>query len=164
MGKVKKVFLVSLIAVSLLITGCESTEDEHNIIYPGQSAVYDGWFISLDGGKWDGGDLIIKVTIINSTTTRRYFSTTLTRGYSLIAIDSTNKKVYPNDEILWFGEGILFYRNREFYPNESLSGELTYELSEYSGDTSIYILRQYVGGKEIFDVGSPDGMRRNTDG
>ncbi len=155
MSKVKKLVLVLLIAVSLLITGCESTESEHNIIYPGQSAVYDGWFISLDGGNWDDGDLTIKVTITNSTNTRRYFSTTLTRGYSLIAIDSTNKKVYPNDERFSFGEDLLFYRNREFYPKESVSGELTYELSEYSGDTSIYILLQYVGGKEIFDVGSP---------
>jgi len=153
-----------LLITVLLLPSCGglilNDTNNTNVIYPGQLNEYDDWLISLDGGEWRNGTLIVNITISNYAD-RRYFSSValfsgfgVSSPYSLVAVDSTNKVAYPIKEN--YPLSYCFYQGKEFYPKESLSGKLTYELSEYSGDTSIYIVQNSRKRKKMFDVGSPN--------
>jgi len=165
----RTILVIVLLLTSLVLPpGCSLLEtytpteepvNESVIVYPGQSAVFDGWFISLDGGRWNGGLLTVNITITNTSGVRRYFSTDLVVGRPVIvAVDSTDKVVRPEKSRSDGPMGEGFYYHKEFYPKESMSGELVYNVNKYSDRTSIYIVKSYnLSGSRIklFDVGAP---------
>ncbi len=128
------------------------SKDNSTKIYPGQLKVYEGWAVSLDGGYWKGSTLIVKVTITNLGPRRSTHP--LGESVSLVVIDSTNKIVEPEgtDPI----KGSPF--DKEFYPKESWSGALKFEMSPYSGETKLYMTRFSGHARRyfLFDLGSPD--------
>lgn len=134
------------------------------VILPGQMNGAKGWAISLNGGGWKEGTLTIEVTITNLGDRRcfGYFCSGLYPGPDLIAIDSTGKLVEPwvRDPEISKGElWVVHPYAKEFYPNESWTGTLKFELSKYSGETKLYLgyqdsyhwYRKYL----LFDLGEP---------
>lgn len=136
-------------------------------ILPGQSKVVDDWAISLDGGGWKGSTLTVKLTITNLGPRRGFGYAGPDVGPELVAIDSTGKLVEPwVPEYSWEdlaralqrGESLQLYPpyTKEFYPNESWTGTLKFEMSPYSGRTGLYITRYYHASKLfLFDLGEP---------
>lgn len=135
-------------------------------LLPGQSKVVEDWKISLDGGGWKGSTLTVKLTITNLGPRRNFGGGTWGDGIyfagpdsgpDLVAIDSTNKLVAP-----WMPESIweIHYPpyTQEFYPNESWTGSLKFEMSSYSGKTGLYMTTvryQHEYHHFLFDVGEP---------
>jgi len=132
------------------------------ITEPKAVVVADNWEIQLDGKSWKGSTVTVKLTITNLGPRRNFgmMASFLYPGPELVAIDSTEKAVepwVPTPSIDEMREGILFYvppYTREFYPNESWSGSLKFEMSPYSGETKLYI-RFYQRPYFLFDLGSP---------
>lgn len=126
-------------------------------IYPGQIAGVDGWFVSLDGGKWEDNIATVKISLCNRAEVRRY----LKLNYDLVAIDSTNKVIEPwtckpGDEEGEFTPGLFTTYDKEFYPNECWIGELMFTMSPYSGETNLCITRGSQPSKYVlFTIGSP---------
>lgn len=131
----------------------------------GQTAVAEDWLFTLHGQHWKkDGTLIVKLTITNLNG-RRDFG--FLGNFDLVAIDSTNKIVEPwvptrtpKEMAKEMAEkGILFYippYSKEFYPNESWTGELKFEMSPYSGETKLYMRTPYRFRRHfLFDLGSP---------
>ena len=138
-------------------------------ISSGQSRVVDDWKISLDGGGWKGGTLTVRLTITNLGP-RRYFGVaSLEPGPELVAIDSTGKVVEPSLPKYSLEDLARAFRNgetlqfsppytQEFYPNQSWSGTLKFELSPYSGRTGLYMtITEYFQASNhfLFDLGEP---------
>lgn len=123
-------------------------------IPPGQSRVVDNWFISLDGGGWKGGTLILEIAITNLNSRRIFGAADMFGGERFAAIDSTDKIVtpkLPGDESPYF---VLY--NKEFYPDEKWTGTLVFEMSPYSGSTRVYLTRYNHNRRYfLFDVGEP---------
>ena len=134
-------------------------------ILPGQSAAIDDWFISLDGGGWKGGTVYVELTITNLGP-RRSFGLA---GPRLVAVDSTGKEVEPwIPEYSWqdladaMRKGTVLQLSppyhKEYYPSEGWSGQVRFELSQYSGKTGLYIrLFGYPQRHYLFDLGAPSG-------
>jgi hypothetical protein len=123
-------------------------------ISPGQSKAVDDWLFSLNGGGWKGGNLTVKITITNLSSRRIFDAADLLGGIRFAAIDSTDKVVEPT---LPGGESLYFVvYEKEFYPNESWTGTLIFEMSPYSGRTGLYITRwQFTERHCLFDLGEP---------
>lgn len=137
-------------------------------ILPGQVKVVDDWNISLDGGGWKGSTLTAKLTITNLGPRRNFGGGTWYEGIytgdpdsgpELVAIDSTNKLVEP-----WMPESTTIWEihyppyTKEFYPNESWTGSLKFEMSSYSGRTGLYMMTvryQHEYHYFLFDLGEP---------
>jgi len=129
-------------------------------IPPGQSTVIEGWRVSLDGGGWNGGTLTVKLTITNLGNRRCFgLCNLLDPGPELVAIDGTGKLVEPWVQDPDFSKGELFVfppHTKEFYPDESWTGTLKFELSPYSGKTALYMTRySHTRRYFLFDVGQP---------
>jgi len=126
----------------------------------GQSKVVEDWEFSLDGGGWTGGTVTVKLTITNLGPRRGFgYYSLLDVGPELAAIDSTGKLVEPWVPEPDISKGQLFSfppYTREFYPNESWTGTLKFELSPYSGETRLYMTEYYHMHKYfLFDLGEP---------
>jgi len=129
-----------------------------------QTKVCEDWQVTLNSVSWEGGTAIVDVTIVNLAE-RRYFgamSNWLSPGPELAAIDSTGKLAdtwVPTPTAEEMQSGVMLYwppYNREFYPRESWSGTLRYELSPYSGETFLYMTKNYHQRKaQLFSLGSP---------
>jgi hypothetical protein len=129
-------------------------------ILPSQEEVADNWAIRLNGGGWNGGTATVKLTITDLGNRRCFgLCSLLDPGPELVAIDSTGKLVEPWVREPDFSKGELLVfppYTKEFYPNESWSGTLKFELSPYSGKTRLYMTeyshtRRYF----LFDLGEP---------
>jgi len=130
------------------------------VISPGQTRIAEDWKISLDGGGWKDGTVTIKLTITNLGPRRGFgYYSLLDVGPELVAIDSTGKLVEPwaREPDFRKGELLIFPPyTKEFYPNESWTGTLKFELSPYSGKTGLYMTRYYHVRKYfLFDLGEP---------
>ena len=137
-------------------------------ILPGQTKVVEDWKFSLDGGGWSGGTVTVKLTITNLGPRRGFgYYSLLDVGPELAAIDSTGKLVEPwVPEYSWEDVARAIQKGetlqtepaytREFYPNESWTGTLKFELSPYSGKTGLYMTEEYHILKYfLFDLGEP---------
>jgi len=130
-------------------------------IPPGQIREVENWKFSLNGGGWKGGTLTVQLTITNLGSRRCFgeLGPCLWSGPELAAIDSTGKLVEPWVPEPDFSKGQLLSLpayTREFYPNESWTGTLKFELSPYSGETGLYMTENYAIRKYfLFDVGEP---------
>ncbi|MBA7601589.1 hypothetical protein ES703_08665 [subsurface metagenome] len=129
-------------------------------ILPGQLAGAEDWAISLGGGGWQGSTLIVELTITNLGPRRNFgYASLLEVGPELVVIDSTGKLIEPWVREPDISKGELFVLppyTREFYPNESWSGSLKFEMSPYSGETGLYMTRFYHTRQYfLFDLGSP---------
>ena len=137
-------------------------------IPPSQEEVADNWAIRLNGGGWNGGTVTVKLTITNLGARRAFgYASLLEPGPQLVAIDSTGKLVEPwVPEYSWEdvaraiqkGESLQTepLYTKEFYPNESWTGSLKFEMSPYSGRTGLYMTRYYHVRKYfLFDLGEP---------
>ena len=121
-------------------------------ILPGELSAIDGWAVSLNGGGWKGGTLTVDLTIVNLGPRRNFGYDLYPHGPELAAIDSTGKVVGPRRS------GFLsFPYTKEFYPNESWSGSLKFDMSPYSGKTELYMTRGPFHRYKffLFDVGEP---------
>jgi len=134
----------------------------------GQEKTVESWNIRLDGGGWNGGTVTVRLTITNLGPRRAFgYASLLEPGPQLAAIDSTGKLVEPwVPEYSWEdvaraiqnGEALQTdpLYTKEFYPNESWTGTLKFELSPYSGKTRLYMTRYYHVTKYfLFDLGEP---------
>lgn len=141
------------------LTNLAGTDSYDIKILPGQLEVVEDWAISLDGGGWKNSTLIVELTITNLGARRNFGYAGFDVGPELIAIDSTGKIVEPWVPEPDFKKGELFSfppYTREFYPNESWSGSLKFEMSPYSGKTKLYMTRFYHARRYfLFDLGSP---------
>lgn len=112
------------------------------ITEPEAVAEAENWKIQLDSSSWKGSTLIVNLTITNLGPRRNFgLVSFLNPGPELGAIDSTGKWVEPWVPEPDISKGELFYLppyTREFYPNESWSGSLKFEMSPYSGETGLY--------------------------
>jgi len=128
-------------------------------ILPGQLADVDDWAISLDGGGWKDSTLIVELTITNLGPRRNFGYAGLDVGPELVVIDSTGKLIEPwvPEPDIEKGELLVFPPyTREFYPNESWTGSLKFEMSPYSGETKLYMTRYYhMSQYFLFDLGCP---------
>lgn len=117
----------------------------------------ENWEIQLDGKSWKGSTAVVKLTITNLGI-RRDFGL-FGEGEEIIAIDSTDKMVEPWTRKPDFGRGELVVLPpyvKEYYPGESWSGSLKFEMSPYSGKTRLYIEESYHFRRHfLFDLGSP---------
>lgn len=130
-------------------------------ILPAQISGAEDWAISLDGGGWKGSTLTVKLTITNLGPRRNFgYASFIDVGPELAVIDSTGKLVepwVPTPDIMK-GEFFISYPpyTKEFYPGESWSGSLKFEMSTYSGTTKLYMTRYYhVRRYFLFNLGSP---------
>lgn len=121
--------------------------------------VIEDWKIQLEGSSWLGSTVTVRLTITNLGSRRNFGYAGFNVGPEICAIDSTNKIIEP-----WVPEpdirkGEMFYLppyTKEFYPNESWSGTLKFEMSPYSGETKLYMTRYYHADKYfLFDLGEP---------
>jgi hypothetical protein len=120
-------------------------------IPPGQIREVENWKFSLNGGGWKGGTLTVQLTITNLGPRRCFgeLGPCIWSGPELAAIDSTGKLAEPS-------VSALPPYAREFYPNESWTGTLKYELSPYSGQTGLYMTENYAIRKYfLFNLGEP---------
>ena len=129
-------------------------------ILPGQSAMVQDWFITLDGGGWEGGTVTVDLTITNHGARRSLGGySILDVGGEIVAIDSTGKLVEPWVPEPNLNKGEWFARppyTRELYPNESWSCTLKFELSPYSGKTNLYLTHSYhIRRYCLFALGEP---------
>ena len=136
-------------------SSASSTDDGYDpsIIYPGQfPATYEDWTFELIGGRWKGSTLTVEVTITNNG--RRRSTHPLGESLSLVAIDSTGKLVEPEGTS---PAGVSPF-DKEFYPKESWSGDLVFEMSPYSGRTKLYMTRFAGHARKylLFDLGRPE--------
>jgi len=134
---------------SRILDGFRSTISRYDVEIPAQGTItIDDWEISLEGGGWKGSTVTVKLTITNLGR-RRYFGPDIYQpGPQIVAIDSTDKFVFPHFETS------SYYK--EFYPNESWAGTLRYEMSPYCGRTRLYMTRYtYTHNDYLFDLGQP---------
>jgi len=126
---------------------------------PIEPRVVENWKIQLDNISWKGSTLTVKLTITNLGPRRNFGYAGFDVGPELAVIDSTGKLVEP-----WVPEpdirkGKLFFLppyTKEFYPKESWSGSLKFEMSPYSGETKLYMTRYYHTRKYfLFNLGEP---------
>jgi len=115
--------------------------------------IVNNWLFQRNSYKWNGGELTVNMKIVNYGQ-RRNLETIPQSLNSLqfVAVDSTNKWVTARGNPSCY---------KEYYPEESWTGNLTFDLSEYSGSTTLY-LGSFYGGiylerlvTPLFDVGSP---------
>lgn len=130
------------------------------VISPGQEKTVENWDIRLNGGGWNGGTATVKLTITNLGNRRCFGLCNLfDPGPELVAIDSTSKLVEPWVREPDFSKGELFVfppYTKEFYPNESWTGTLKFELSPYSEKTGLYLTRySHARRYFLFDLGEP---------
>lgn len=129
-------------------------------ILPGQWSVVNDWFITLDGGGWTGSTATVELTITNHGPRRvlGYYSL-FNVGPELVAIDSTGKLVESWVREPDYNKGELWVvpsYTKEFYPDESWTGTLRFEMSLYSGKTKLYMTRYYHASRRfLFDIGEP---------
>lgn len=126
---------------------------------PVEPKVVENWNIQLDNTSWKGGTLTIVLTITNLGSRRNFGYAGFDVGPEIAAIDSTGKLVEPWVPEPDFSKGELFHLpsyTKEFYPNESWSGTLKFEMSLYSGETKLYMTRYYHTRKYfLFNLGEP---------
>jgi len=127
---------------------------------PKPVAEAENWKIQLDGKSWKGSTVTVKLTITNLGSRRNFgYASLMDVGPELVVIDSTGKLVEPwvPEPNIKKGELFIFPPyTREFYPDESWSGSLKFEMSPYSGETKLYMTRFYhVRQYFLFDLGSP---------
>lgn len=130
------------------------------ITEPEAVVVAEDWKIQLDGRSWKGSTVTVELTITNLGPRRNLgLASLMDAGPELVAIDSTEKIVEPwvPEPDISEGELLVFPPyTREFYPNESWSGSLKFEMSPYSGETGLYMTRFYHQRRYfLFDLGSP---------
>ncbi len=116
-------------------------------IYPGSSAAFTSpyrndtaWFVSLDGGSLKGSTLEVELSITNTTNHRAIlgsYSNPISPGPVIVAVDSTNK-LFRHEEQYVFGMGEMPFYDGEYWPGETRSGHLTFEVSLYSGRIDLY--------------------------
>ncbi|OGO22997.1 MAG: hypothetical protein A2144_12425 [Chloroflexi bacterium RBG_16_50_9] len=120
-----------------------------------------GWEFVLNKVTWDKSTLKINLTITNTMYRRQFGHPSDTA--ELAAIDSTGKMIKPwhpepktREEFLsavFAGEP---YQG-EYYPNESKTVELKFEMHPLSGQTSLYYGQYYwTKSFKLFDVGAPE--------
>jgi hypothetical protein len=111
---------------------------------------WETWGILLDGGGWKGSEVTVRITVTNTGDQRDYLGPySGFPGIELRAIDSTGKIVGPNNYDKRFYVG-------EYYPQQSRSGSLVFNMSPYSGDTWFYLTWYYDERTyPLFDLGSP---------
>lgn len=129
-------------------------------ISSGQEKTVESWHIRLDGGGWNGGTATIRLTITNLGNRRCFgLCSLLDPGPELVAMDSTGKLVEPWVREPDFSRGELLVfppYTKEFYPNETWSGTLKFELSPYSGKTWLYMTEySHTRRYPLFDLGEP---------
>jgi len=99
------------------------------------------------------------LTITNLGPRRNFGYAGFDVGPQIVAIDSTSKLVEPWVPEPDFSKGELFHLppyTKEYYPNESWSGTLKFEMSPYSGETKLYMTRYYHARKYfLFNLGKP---------
>ena len=121
----------------------------------------DNWQIQLVGIRWNGSTLNVNLIITNLGARRNFgFSSFSTLGQPQLAvIDSTGKKIDPWVRQPDFSQGELIVLPpyaKEYYPNESWSGNLRFDMSPYSGKTILYVGRySWLEKWALFDLGSP---------
>lgn len=130
------------------------------VISPGQEKTVENWDIRLNGGGWNGGTATVKLTITNLGNRRCFgLCNIFDPGPELVAIDSIRKLVEPWVRDPDFSRGELFVfppYTKEFYPKESWTGTLKFELSSYSGRTRLYLTRySHTRRYFLFDLGEP---------
>lgn len=116
-------------------------------VSPGRSRVIDGWAVSLEGGGWNGATLTVELTVTNLGPRRDFL-------YYLVCVDSTARVV----ESKMAGSQYRHAYTGEFYPNESWSGRLVFEMNPYSGKTEVHMRILTAFGPYryfLFDVGEP---------
>jgi hypothetical protein len=121
--------------------------------------VIEDWKIQLDGSSWIGSTVTVRLTITNLGPRRNFGYAGFDVGPEICAIDSTNKIIEPwvREPDYRKGEMLIFPGyTKEFYPNESWSGTLKFEMSPYSGKTKLYMTQYYHQDKYfLFDLGEP---------
>jgi hypothetical protein len=127
---------------------------------PPQTITIDNWQIQLISSSWKGSTLNVNLKITNLGPRRNFgFASFIEPGPELAVIDSTNKKIDPWVPQPDFSKGELMTvppYTKEYYPNESWSGSLKFEMSPYSGQTKLYIGRySWTQIVPLFSLGSP---------
>jgi hypothetical protein len=122
--------------------------------------VVDNWEFQLDDSSWTGGTVTVKIKITNLGSRRNFgLVNFLYPGPELLAIDNTNKWVEPWVPEPDFTKGELLRLppyTKEYYPKESWSGSLRFELSLYSGETKLYMTRySHTRRAFLFNLGEP---------
>jgi hypothetical protein len=112
---------------------------------PTQTVTIDNWQIQLISSSWRGSTLNVKLKITNLGPRRNFgLASLFDPGPELAVIDSTNKRIDPWVPEPDLSKGELMTvppYTKEYYPNESWSGSLKFEMSPYSGETILYIGR-----------------------
>ena len=123
-----------------------------------ETIVFDDWKIQLDGKDWIGSTVTVKLTITNLGPRRNFgLVSFINPGPDLVAVDSTGKIVEPWVPEPDISKGELLYLppyTKEFYPGESWSGNLKFEMSLYSGVTNLCI-KPYQRCYPLFSLGQP---------
>jgi hypothetical protein len=130
---------------------------------PTKVIVVGNWKFQINSLNWDGSTININLTITNLGTRRTFgYFEEPNYGDELAVIDSTDKLIKawspePKSKEELLKEVFSGYPyEKEYYPNESWTGNLTFVMSPYSGKTSLYY-GQYYWTKEynLFDLGAP---------
>jgi len=125
-----------------------------------QAILIDNWQIQLVRSSWKGSTLNVDLTITNLGPRRNFgLASLIDPGPELAVIDSTGKRIDPWVRQPDFSKGELMTvppYTKEYYPNESWSGNLKFEMSPYSGETTLYIGRySWTRTAPLFSLGSP---------
>lgn len=149
--KVNWCLVLFLVGMLLLVGGCTGGPSVPISAEP-VGVKYEGWGISLDGGDWRGSSLTVKLTITNFGPRRTLDPHGFGYSMKLVAIDSTNKVVEAKGAS-FLGKSSY---HKEYYPEESWSGSLSFKMSPYSGETKLYLTR-FSGTRKclLFNLGSP---------
>jgi len=121
--------------------------------------VIEDWKIQLNGSSWTGSMVTVRLTITNLGPRRNFGYAGFNVGPEICAIDSTNKIIEPWVREPDYRKGEIIIRpgyTKEFYPNESWSGTLRFQMSPYSGETKLYMTKHYHQIKySLFNLGKP---------
>jgi len=149
-----KAALVMLAAALVALPSCGWFGGEPDVIVPGgQSWSGRNWIVELDGAEWDGCTLNVKLSVTNTgpVVSNFGFSTT---GDSVGYFYMVNKysQVFEPYK-LWPWEK-QFYEEK-FYPNETRSGTVKYEIDSRSEEVRLLMVPSYEDAPMLsFDLGA----------
>lgn len=127
---------------------------------PTKTILIDNWQIQLISSSWKVSTLNVSLKITNTGPRRNFGSVSLfDPGPELAVIDSTGKRIDPWVPEPNYSKGELMTvpsYTKEYYPDESWTGNLKFEMSPYSGETKLYIGRySWTQTVYLFSLGSP---------
>jgi hypothetical protein len=148
----KPAFLV-LAAAMVVLPSCGLFGGEPDVVVPGgQTWSGRNWIVQLDGAEWDGCTLSVKLTMTNTggvVANFGYASSGDTVGYVYVA-NKYNEAFLPYKRWPWDTQ---FYEEK-FYPNETRSGTVKYEIDPRSEEIRLLMVPYYEDAPMLsFDLG-----------